>query len=109
MSDVFPKFVVEGDCLVIAKCTYHHQIVNEKENVKGGGWWRLDKETNTFILNGESHDFGKASIEDIKACIEKGNVYTDKYEMRCIADKHNFSYDFGYEIVELKRTGSSCI
>lgn len=102
MADVFPKFVIEGDCLVIAKCTYHHQIVNNKENVKGGGWWRLDKHTNTFILNGESHDFGMATIENIRDCIDNKNVFTNKYYTHSISDEHNFSYDTGTEIINLK-------
>ncbi len=106
--DVFPKFIIEtdaelGDCLIIAKCAYHHQLVTDKTQVKGGGWWRLNLETNTFILNGDSHDFGKAKIEDIKSCIEKGNVFTNKSCMFQIADKHNFSYDMSCEIVELKK------
>lgn len=102
MNDVFPKFIVEGDCLVIAKCTFHKQLVNIKENVKGGGWWRMNEETKTIIFNGQSEDFGKASIEDIKACIEKKNVFTNKYNTHSIADDFNFSYDTGSEIIELK-------
>jgi len=99
MADVFPKFIVEGDTLVIAKCTYHYQIVNDKEKVKGGGWWRKDGDN--FILHGSSHDFGSATLEDIKNCINKGNVFTDKYNVRNISKTHKFSYDTGTEIIEL--------
>lgn len=99
--DVFPKFVIEGDVLVIAKATYHHQLVNDKEKVRGGGWWRLDKETNTFILHGKSEDFGAATIEDIKHCIDKENVFTDKYECHNISQAYNFAYDTNTEIITL--------
>jgi len=100
MADVFPKFIVEGDTLVIAKCTYHYQIVNDKEKVKGGGWWRKDGDN--FILHGSSNDFGSATLEDIKSCINKGNVFTDKYNVRNISKTHTFSYDAGTEIINLQ-------
>ena len=40
--DSFPKFIIEtddeiGDCLIIAKCTYHHELAIDKTKVKGGG------------------------------------------------------------------------
>jgi len=100
MADVFPKFIVEGDTLVIAKCTYHYQIVNDKEKVKGGGWWRKDGDN--FILHGSSRYFGSAALEDIKNCINKGNVFTDKHNMRNISKTHTFSYDTGTEIINLQ-------
>jgi hypothetical protein len=106
MNDVFPKFIVEVDkelgyCLIIGKCTYHSQLSNEKQNVKGGGWWILNRETNTFILSKDSHDFGKASIEDIKLCIEAGNVFTNNSYFNNILGDYNFSYDTETEIIPL--------
>jgi len=100
-TDVFPKFLVEDDCLVIAKCTFHHQIVNDKDKVKGGGWWTRNDE-GAFILYGSSFDFGAAKIKDIKNCIDKGNVFTDKYYTDSICDKHEFLYDTGTEFTNLK-------
>lgn len=102
MNELFPKFIVEGDCLIIAKCTYHKDIVNNRDNVKGGGWWRLDKDTDTFILSGTSYDFGKASIEDIRECVIKGNVFTNSSHTHSIADFYNFSYFTGSETINLK-------
>ena len=101
--DVFPKFIIEtdnelGDCLIIAKCTYHKQLVTDTSKVKGGGWWKLNQETNTFILYGQSEDFGKATFENIKKCIESGNVYRNS---SCI-NTYNFSYDKGSEIIVIK-------
>lgn len=98
--DVFPKFIIEGDSLIIAKCTYHHQLVEDKNNVKGGGWWRLVDDV--FILSGSSHDFGAASIEDIKDCVTKDNVFTNKYETRGIDIKYGIAYDTGTEIIKLR-------
>jgi hypothetical protein len=64
--DVFPKFIVEGNNLIIAKCTYHKQLVTDKDQVKGGGLWMLDRDKKEFLLYGDSFDFGRASIEIIK-------------------------------------------
>lgn len=98
----FPKFIIEDDCLIMMKVTFHKEIVINKEKVKGGGWFKFDDKTNTFIFYGESIDFGQASIENIKNCVEKGNVFTDNLKYRNISSKYNFSYDTGSDIVNLK-------
>lgn len=102
--DVFPKFIIEtnaelGDCLIIAKCTYHKQLASNIDNVKGGGWWIL--KDNMFILKGESHDFGKAKFVDIKNCVESGNVFSNPCLAFPITNKHEFGYDTGTEIIKL--------
>ncbi len=94
--DVFPKFIIEtddieGDSLIIAKCTYHKQLATDILKVKGGGWWSFDNETRTYTLYGESHDFGRADIEDIKRCIQNGKVFSDKYLTRKL-DVFKFQY-----------------
>ena len=106
--DVFPKFIIEtdselGDCLIIAKCTYHKQLATNTNMVKGGGWWRLNKETNTFTLFGDSTDFGKSTINDILKCIQSGNVYTDNLLIDSISNDYNFKYDIGSEIIDLPK------
>lgn len=73
--DVFPKFIVEDDCLIVGKCTYHKQLAANIKNVKGGGWWKYKREEKELHLYGESDDFGPASIEDIKACLSAGNLF----------------------------------
>lgn len=105
--DVFPKFIIEtddelGDCLIIAKCTYHKQLATDVSKVKGGGWWILKQESNTMILHGDSTDFGKATLQDIIKCIEKGNVYRNKSCQYSIVDNFNFSYNTGSEIIVIK-------
>lgn len=37
MDDVFPKFIVEGNELIIGKCTFHKQLATDPAKVKGGG------------------------------------------------------------------------
>lgn len=102
--DSFPKFIIEtddeqGDCLILSKCTYHDELVTNKEKVKGGGWFRIKDKTITF--HGNSHIFGVAEIEDIKKCIKTDNVYTNPYLTHSIANDFKFFYDTQSEIIEL--------
>lgn len=97
----FPKFIIEDGCLIIAKVLYHKQLVENKDNVRGGGWFRYDRIENTFTFHGQSEDFGKATLEDIKKCVDEGRVY-NRIKTRCIIDKHSFYYDTGTEIIELR-------
>jgi hypothetical protein len=104
--DIFPKFIIEtdaelGDCLIIAKCTYHKDLVMNKEKVKGGGRWILKDKT--FILYGDSHDFGKAKLDDIESCIIKERVFTNPFLTNTIAKRYTFAYDTGTEILILPR------
>jgi hypothetical protein len=99
--DVFPKFIVEGNNLIIAKCTYHKQLVTDKDQVKGGGMWMLDMAKKEFLLYGDSFDFGRASIEELKVCIESGNVFWSYNGGRKI-EGHTFYLNTGIEIIKLK-------
>lgn len=105
MIDVFPKFIIEtddelGDCLIIAKCTYHKQLITDSTKVKGGGWW--SKEGNTITLYGSSQELGPAKLEDIKSVIKNKNVYTSRTLIRNISDDFKFMYKYPYgEIIEL--------
>jgi hypothetical protein len=98
--DVFPKFIVEDDCLVIGKCTFHKQLAISYDHVKGGGIWKWDKENSTFTLSGESHDFGAASADAIRACIKAGNVFWSYNGGRRIWG-HTFYYNDGIETIKL--------
>lgn len=105
--DVFPKFIIEtddqkGDCLIIAKVTRHYQIVVNRDKVKGGGWFKMDRPSNTITFHGESDEFGKASMVDIIHCIHLRNVYTTPSCEFSIADKWNFDYFTGSEIIHLQ-------
>jgi hypothetical protein len=105
---MYPKFIIEtdpteGDCLIIAKCTYHRQLAIDISKVKGGGWWSLDKEKSTFTLTGESHDFGKAQIEDIAKCIQREKVFRSLALIEDISHQFEFYYrDIYGELIDLK-------
>lgn len=102
MHEKFPKFIIEGGNLILMKVTFHHEIVTDKTKVKGGGWFKYMKETNMFLFYGDSNDFGKATFEDIKQCVENGNVYSDKTLYRDMSDHYKFGYDTGTEIINLE-------
>lgn len=99
---VFPKFVIEDDCLILSKVSYHRELISDESKVKGGGWYRYNNENKCFIFSGESHDFGKASFEDIKECIINNKVFTNKYQTHDISTDFDFYYDIGSEIINLK-------
>jgi hypothetical protein len=95
--DVFHKFIIEtddneGDCLIVAKCTYHKQLVTEISKVKGGGWWTLDRDNSIFTLYGDSHDFGRANIKDIASCVQRKKVFSSASLTRKLTDKFKFEY-----------------
>jgi hypothetical protein len=100
MPDVFPKFIVEGNELIIARCTFHKQLVSNNDKVKGGGLWDWDREKKEFLLYGESVDFGACGPEDIKACIVAGKAYLSYAGGRNVSD-HTFYLNTGSEIIKL--------
>ena len=97
---VHSKFIIEGENLIMAKCTFHKQLATDKEKVKGGGWFRFDDKKKAFILGGSSHDFGYAEMNDIKKCIEDGNVYGNSRMSRKM-DNYKFFYDTQSELIAL--------
>ena len=106
MRDLFPKFIIEtdddlGDCLILSKCTFHKDLVTDKEKVKGGGWFKFNRENNSVTFSGDSHDFGRAKLEDIQKAVDEDKVFTNPYLTHSIAKKHKFFYDIGSELIEL--------
>lgn len=90
--DIFPKFIIEDGILILSKVTYHNELVEDEEKVQGGGWFRYDSDNKTFILNGSSHEYGTARIEDIKKAIKDDKVYTGVYAGNSIAKEFKFVY-----------------
>lgn len=90
--DVFPKFIIEDGNLILSKCIYHKDLVTDETKVKGGGMFKYNPDKNMFTFYGVSFDYGPAEVEDIKACIEAGRVYSDKYLIDNITYDHNFQY-----------------
>lgn len=99
--DLFPKFIVEDGNVIISKCTFHKELVTDKEKLQGGGSYRYDSDKNSFTFYGESYDFGPAKIEDIQKAIEDDKVFTNAYLTHSIAKSHDFYYDTQSEIIKL--------
>lgn len=97
----FPKFIIEDGDLILAMVTFHKEMVSNKAGVKGGGWFRYKNEDKSFTLFGDSHDFGKAKLEDIMECIRTKRVYSDKFRVRELLPKFKFYYDDGFTVTEL--------
>ena len=102
--DLFPKYIIEdikdlGICLIISKCTYHNELATQTKKVKGGGWFVIKNDS--MIFRGDSYDFGKAKVEDVKTAIELNNVYTNKYLTHSIGSKYKFFYDNECELIQL--------
>jgi len=97
LMDKFPKFIIEtndelGDCLIVAKCTYHKQLVSDITKTKGGGWWTLDFDNSLFTLYGDSKDLGKAKILDIAKCVQNKKVFQSSSLRRFLTDRYKFQY-----------------
>lgn len=72
--DVFPKWIIEDNSLIIGKVSFHRQLAQNVNNVKGGGWFEYDSETNAFILYGRSEDFGMVSKETVHDAVSRGYI-----------------------------------
>lgn len=99
--DVFPKFIIEDDSLILSKVTYHRHLMTDRTKVRGGGWYNYDNDSKTFTFFGKSEEFGKATIDDIKKCIDSGNVYTNKSKMFDKSKDFKFLYATDTEYIEL--------
>jgi len=103
--DVFPKFIIEtdeqeGNILIIGKCTFHKQLATDIAKVKGGGWWTLDKENNTFTLYGESSDFGRSTFENIQDCVRRRKVFSSAALVRNFCEQ-GFKFQYRNECGEI--------
>jgi len=88
--DVFPKFIIENDELILGKVTYHKELATDVKNVKGGGWWFFNNSKNHFQFFGDSQDFGRVKIEDIRKCVLEKKIFTDSFIN--ISEKFTFSH-----------------
>jgi len=99
--DKFPKYIVEGLDLILSKVDRHKRLVTDRDNVKGGGIFRFEADTQTFVFTGTSFEFGTACLEDVQACIEADRVYTNKLRTHSIAKVFKFVYDTQTELIAL--------
>ena len=103
MRNAFPKFIIEDGKLIISKCTYHKQLACDTRKVVGGGWFIFDLVKRMFIFDGNStsEDFGSVSFEQIKKCVDDGEVYTNSSARMSVRHKFSFSYKKDNNIIEI--------
>jgi len=95
------KYILEDGNLVLGKVEFHKVLVEIKENVRGGGLFRFDLDKKECLFFGESHDFGRPKMEDVKKAVEEGKVWTSMIGGRNIAGDFTFKWDRYSEIVTL--------
>jgi hypothetical protein len=44
------KFIINNDLLVIGNVGFHFQLAQQHGTTRGGGYWHVDKETETFCV-----------------------------------------------------------
>jgi len=101
-KNLYPKFIVEGDCLIMSAVSFHKELSTVKNRVKGGGWYKMDEENKTITFYGRSYDFGAVTPEDILCCIVAGNIFLDKKKKVRLSEDYKFFYENGDIIIELK-------
>jgi hypothetical protein len=76
-----PKWIIQDKQLRMGRVVNHFELaVNEGGDVKGGGLWYYDKETNSLYLYAKSYDFGQVSEDDfediwVRPSLEKSTIY----------------------------------
>jgi len=88
--ELFPKFIVANSCIRIGKVSFHKELLDIGDSIGGGGWFHYDSEDNSFTFYGDSHDFGRADVENLKRIISFGNVGDKRRKNRFAG--HKFYY-----------------
>jgi outer membrane receptor for Fe3+-dicitrate len=99
--DLYSKFIIEDDSLILSKVSYHRNLVTDRSKVRGGGWFIYNDTDKVFLFHGTSEEFGTASMEDIKKCVESGNIYTNTGKTHDISKNFKFQYSTGSEYIDL--------
>jgi hypothetical protein len=74
----YPKFIVQGDKLILGKVQYHKQLKVGDDKINGGGLFALFPDANEIGLFGESFDFGAFSADDIKRILSTNPHFYEK-------------------------------
>jgi hypothetical protein len=68
--DLNSKYIIEDGRLILGKVIFHKELVNDIAKVTGGGWFYFMSKDNTFLLYSSSHDFGQATLEQVKSAVD---------------------------------------
>ena len=76
-----PKFIVQNGELKMGRVVAHEELAGDNiDDVKGGGLWDYDPESDTLYLYAKSFQFGTVTPEDLKdvwvrPSLEKSTIY----------------------------------
>lgn len=66
-----PKWIIQDNQLRMGRVVNHSDLAIKNQfggtpDVKGGGIWHYDKETNTLYLYSKSYQYGQVSVDDFE-------------------------------------------
>lgn len=100
---MFNKFVLYKDSILMSHVKYHRDIVpHDVQNIKGGGGFNINRDANTCLFFGDSHEFGSVSYEKLQQCINAQKVFLDTNPQQNISKQYKFTYHTGSEIIPIK-------
>jgi len=89
-----PKWIIQDGELKMGRVVAHEDLAGENHrNVKGGGMWFYDHESDTLYLYAKSFQFGHVVPKDleniwVRPSLEKSTIYFSN-EMDLEMAKHN--------------------
>lgn len=96
------KFIIEDGNIVIGRVSFHRDLSNEFNQVKGGGRFVFDYLNKTITFFGRSEDFGEATFGQIRECLITGKVIERHRVWKDYREEYNFLYDTGSEILKFE-------
>jgi len=95
------KYIVEDDCIVMAKCDYHKQLVIDNTKVQGGGMFTLDTKKKTIIFYGDSYKFGGVDKEDMQRAVNDKKIYMGRKRKKFPYTEYKLIIIFNKEHIKL--------
>ena len=96
------KFIINNDLLVIGNVGYQFQLVQQHATTRGGGWWHVDRETETLYLYDKSTDYGRCDFNELKKVVENGAMPMSYNKLRIVFSKHERLEDAMKDFIVLK-------
>ena len=91
-----PKFIIQDGELRMGRVEMHYELAKKDDdsNVKGGGYWHYEKDTDVLYLYGKSFDYGRLKVEDfedvwLRPSLEESTVYFSLEDSLIKAKKNN--------------------
>ena len=85
------KWIIEKTRFVYGNVERHYQLAKDRDDIKCGGFWHIDKENNILYLYARSVDYGVCKKEKILETIKNNNYPKDLAKLTW---KYSVSEDF---------------